>query len=169
MKTKINYPKTLIILILTMAFSITACEKEKVEIPVDDIIGTWTATDVSVDITFNNLSAYDYWISQGATPEEATYQVGYQTRGFGTYIPITIEFLSDGTLTGISGAIGDEAGSPFNGTWELSNDRKVLTLDGLEGSVIALNKTDLSFQLVFDSDEYSQELMTYEMILIYIK
>jgi len=169
MKITSNYTKTLFILGVATILATSSCSETEEVIPVDDIIGTWTATDVLVDITYNNLSAYDYWISQGATPEEATYQVGYQTRGFGTYIPITIEFLSDGTLTGISGTIGDETGSPFNSTWELSNDRKLLTLDGIEGSVIMLNKTGLSFQLVFDSDEYSQELMTYAMTLTYIK
>lgn len=167
---KLNLPHLLISMIIILFFN--ACDKNNKEVAPtpDDIIGTWTATEATTVITYQGMSAYDYWISQGATPEEATYQVGYQTRGHGDYIPIIIEFKTDGTYSSQSGAVGDATGHPNNGTWKISNDKKTLTFFGIDIPILTLSKNALTIQIVFDSNEYSMdEEMTYDITVSYSK
>lgn len=166
----LNLPKLLIS--IAISFSFSACDKAVQEVipEPDEFIGTWTATEATTIITYQGMSAYDYWVSQGATPEEATYQVGYQTRGHGDYIPFSIEFKEDGTYNSLSGAVGDVTGSPNDGTWELSDDRKTIIFDGFEVPVLTLSKSTFSIQLLFDSNEYSMDAeMTYDVTINYTK
>ena len=163
------------ILVALAVITLNACEEKGQEVtPVpDEIIGTWTATEATTIITYQGMSAYDYWISQGLTPDEATYQVGYQTRGHGDYIPIIIEFKTDGTFNTLMGAVGDNPGSPLTGTWEgtwdLNADRTILTLDDFDMPILVLSKNELTIQLVFDSNEYTMEDMTYDITISYTK
>ncbi len=169
MKNQCTYFKTLL-LGLTVVLFFTNCSPEpEIFIQPDDIIGKWTAIEGTTEISYQGMSAYDYAVSQGSSHEEATLWVGYLTRGHGDYIPFSIEFKADGTLNSLSGAVGDDTGYPNEGIWKLSDNRKLLTFSGLDVAVITLTDSDLVLQFVFDSDEYSQELMTYDITLIYIK
>ncbi len=169
MKTTGNYSKALFILTVATLLYITSCGTgpEPPEPALDPILGKWTATEGVTEISYQGMSAYDYWISQGATPEEAAYTVGYQTRGHGDYIPFSIDFKPDGTYMSLSGAVGDQTGYENTGTWELSADRKTLSFFDMEVAVLTSTENALSLQFVFDSDEYSQELMTYKITLTY--
>lgn len=160
------------ILGLVMLLVLASCDKKEKEVApiLDDIIGIWTAIEANTIISYQDMSAYDYWISQGYTTDEATYQVGYQTRGHGDYVPIIMEVKTDGTYTSQSGKVGDESGSPNNGTWKLSDDKTILTFDGFEIPVLTLSKNALTIQLVFDSNEYTMDQeMTYDITISYVK
>ena len=159
------------VLVLAILLVSSACNKSTEEVaPVDDIIGTWTAITVSTKISYNDLSAYDYLIGQGFTNEEANLQVNYQTSGFESYIPFSLTFKENGTYSLLSGSIGDKTGDSSEGTWVLSEDKTTLTIDTIdEIKIITLTTTELAFQLLFESDDYSPELMTYEITLTYEK
>ena len=156
---------------LTALLILNGCTETQEVIPVDDIIGEWTAVEGVTEISYQGMSAYDYAISQGALPDEANYWVGYLTRGHGDYIPFSIEFNEDGTYKSLSGKVGDLTGYENTGVWELSTDRKTLMVDDEEywPVILDLNVSDLILQFNFDSEEYSQELMNYNITLTYSK
>ena len=170
---KLNHTQNVIVLIsIGLAVLLSGCKKaEEVEVPKDDIIGLWVGTSVTVDITYQGMSAYDYWISQGYTPDEAEWQVGHQARGFSTYTLIQLNFKENGILETLNGEIGDTDGYSHTLNWSLNENRDILTISGegltLDAPILELTKSNLSFKLIFDSDEYSQELMTYGIVLTY--
>ena len=171
MKNQHTYFKTLLAVLSILLF-ISCSDEPEIVIPVDDIVGKWTAIAGVTEISYQGMSAYDYWLSQGATPEEAEAQVGYQTRGHGDYVPFSFEFKEDGTYKVILGKVGDTTGVENTGVWELSADRKTLMIDDNESfwpGILQLTAGDFILQFVFDSAEYSQELMTYDITLTYTK
>ncbi|MEM6644490.1 MAG: hypothetical protein AAF616_16035, partial [Bacteroidota bacterium] len=151
---------------LIVALSIVSCsedETEEVNVAAS-LVGTWTGGSISIDaITVDGESLSDYLeaLKQtlvddfNYTAEEAElFTADLETlfeEDFETDDTGTLTFKSDGTYEG-SDASGTETG-----TWELSSDEKVLTLDkgtDLETVIAVVSVTDSQFTGTISSTEF---------------
>lgn len=141
------------LLMIPFLVLVTGCNKdEEDEIATSDIIGKWTISSVSFDIKLGEVSLIDYLIDQyGFTEEEADLYRDLIDSELDSEFEGTIEFKSNQTF------VIDIGGESDTGTWELSADKKTLTLDeGTEDETIAEVKTLTSSQLhlLFTTNEY---------------
>lgn len=101
-----------------------SCEDDSA--PEDELIGTWTSDEISMNATVNGKTLQQYYMDEfGLTASEAQQWVDMVNSILEDYFPqnITIQFKSDNTYTGTAD------GEPDSGTWSISSDGKKLTTD----------------------------------------
>jgi hypothetical protein len=139
-----------LILVGLVAFTFSACEKDKgTGTNADNIVGVWTISSSTINATVNGVSMVQFLVDalgldQAQAEEMATALL--------TPITGTITFKSDGTYS------TNSDGSIDNGTWELSSDNKKLTLDaGTADEVIMDVETLTSSKLVISFSQTDVE------------
>lgn len=134
--------------------------------PVSKLVGTWLITSVEADVrTPGGVELVAYLISIGAPPEYAEELADELINGEPFDVSGTVEFKKDGKYRAVDGAdISD-------GTWELSTDEKVLTLDkgtNYEGviDITTLNDTELVFDVdVTDDYDFPENTIEYHALI----
>jgi hypothetical protein len=108
---------------LAFVLLLAGCGKDDDPNPNDFIIGTWTVSDVTVDMKVGTKTLVEYFVSMGLSQTEAQLLASQFSDGFEGDFSGEIEFKKDGTYT-------SKDGSDTNtGKWELSSDGKTLTTD----------------------------------------
>ncbi len=92
--------------------------------PVNNLLGTWTVTNSSLDISVDGQSLTDYFINVGGlSPEDAASYAALFEAIFKGSLSGSITFKDDHTY------VSNFADGPDDGTWNLSADGKKLTMD----------------------------------------
>jgi len=115
----------------------------------DELIGKWTITSSTYEITVNGDNIIQYLMeAMGLTETEAEEFAEFFFSDMGA--TGTIEFKSDGTYVAISDGETDE------GTWVLSSDNKTLTMDKgteYEAAIAVISLTSTKAVMEFTQTE----------------
>ena len=111
----------LILIILISAGILSACSK-KTETPSNQLIGTWTISSATADITVNGKSLTQYYTDLGSTQTEAAQLAQIIESSIQQSFTGTVTVKSDNTYTATI------SGSTDSGTWSLNSDGTKLTL-----------------------------------------
>jgi hypothetical protein len=133
-----------------LIFALGACQKDNSTGGSGNIVGKWSVTSSNVKITVNGTDIVQYLVDNlGLTQQQAeTMANSYATEAMNG----TIEFKSDGTYSTTS-----DQGTT-TGTWDLSSDKKKLTLDaGTSDEVIIDVKSLTSSKLVLTETDTQTE------------
>ncbi|HLF33963.1 MAG TPA: lipocalin family protein [Cyclobacteriaceae bacterium] len=113
-----------VLIVGLLLINFTSCNKEE-ETAQDNLIGTWTISDVTLDTDIGGKTVIQYFVEVLGFSEAdaATYSAIFDAALEESFSG-TVEIKSDNTyITTIDG-------NTDTGTWELSSDGKKLTLDG---------------------------------------
>ncbi len=122
---------------MTVVCFFSSCNNDDETSPSDLLIGEWTFSSASMDLTINGKTLVQYLMDEGElTESEAEILVdslyGMIEDDFVPESTVVITIKSDGTYL-----ITDPSSGNDDGTWELSADGKTLTLDkGTEDEMI---------------------------------
>lgn len=138
-------------------FTLISCDKDKDgNGGSSDLVGIWTVTSSSFEITINNVDVIDYLMAaMELTEEEAEMFVDMFFSDMG--MTGTIEFKSDGTY------ITKSDGETDTGTWKLSSDKKTLTMDDgtadeVNATVVSLTSSKLVVEFTeSESDDWDED------------
>ena len=126
--------KSVKLLLYVLAFTgmLFSCSKND-ESPSDLIVGTWTVSNASMEVTVNNKSLVDFYVDQGYSSAEAT-QISDST------INVSVQdhqgsiiFRSDKTYS------MNFTGGNDSGPWSISDNGKQLTLKNQLGGSFTYN------------------------------
>jgi hypothetical protein len=163
--TKLKLLKLNMLILASAIFLITSCKKDEDSGGNNnELVGKWTVTSSSFQITIDGLDFVDYLIEMLGLTEEQAQDIasGFESEDLSG----TIEFKSDGTYEAVSDS-GTETG-----TWELNGntltmdkgtiDETNLTVSTLTSSklVIEYNESDNSTDWDLDG---TNDTMTMEM------
>lgn len=115
--------KFLSFLYLASILLLASCGKDDDPNPNDFILGTWTVSDITVDVKVGTKTLVQYFVDQGLSQSEAQELADQFTQGFEGGASAEIEFKKDGTYASKDGS------STESGKWEMSADAKTLTID----------------------------------------
>jgi hypothetical protein len=126
-----------ILLVMFTGVFLTSCSKDTDAAA--DLIGTWTFDDATFDAKVGTKTLTQYLIDDvGLTQTEAQQLLVLFNLQMQQEFTGTIQLKSDNTYTG---TIGGEADS---GTWSLSSDEKVLTIDPDSDDPVVFDILELS-------------------------
>lgn len=152
MKNSIQNLSLVFFLSITILFS-TACNKEDDnEKATNDIHGTWTIGQSTVDLSVGDVDLVDYMaINFGYSLQEAQMLVSYFTSAMQAGSQGTITFNDDGTYQLIN------SDDTENGTWAVNNDGSTLTLvfdsETENLSIISLSSSNMKLGIPTETEE----------------
>ncbi|GEM_PF-327274 len=158
---KLNLKSLVILLIAAMAMFCVSCNDEDDDndgVTASEIVGVWTVSNVEGDIEINGISFMDYLIDLlGMTQEEAEDALEEMLEDFPASGTITMN--ADGTY---NSNFNDEVDS---GTWHLSANGKVLTIDKDTEDEMVFDVTTLTnSKLVIEATETEHVDMNDDMV-----
>lgn len=153
----------LAVISISLVFT-TGCEKEDEGITAS-IIGSWTVTETSMDMTIDGVPWLNYMVNElGMTSETA--ELDWAEMQAETDMEGTVEFKDGGIFTSAW-----EDDDPELGSWTLDNEKLTINVEGddtMVFDVITLSETQLVIKLTeTDSEDMDQDGTeeTVEMIM----
>ncbi len=152
---KVNFIKFFSLAVISMSLVFTtACEKEDEGITAS-IVGSWTITETTMDMTIDGVSWIDYMVNElGWTAETA--EIEWTEMQSETDMEGTVEFKDGGVFTS---AFEDE--DPESGSWTLDHEKLTINVEGddtMVFEVITLSESKLVIKLTeIDSDDMDQD------------
>ena len=149
---KVNFIKLFTLAVIGISFVFTtACDKDEVGITAS-IVGSWTVSETSMDMTIDGISWLDYMVNElGLTSEIA--ETSWAEIQSETDMEGIVEFKDEGVFT--TEWVGD---APELGTWILDGNNLTINVEGddtMVFDVITLSDT----QLVIKNTETESEDM----------
>ena len=148
----------LILMSVSLVF-FNSCEKEEGEKVSNDLIGTWTISSSSMDITVGGVDFVTYIMNEFDIPKEqaeffTTLFAGGETGPTGN---ITIK--DDNTYT------ANFDGEAESGTWAVSSDGKTITISGTDEygpysddlTIVSLTSSQLVLTIVEESQQVDMD------------
>jgi hypothetical protein len=132
-----------------MILAFSSCSKDD-EINADDIIGEWTISSSSMNMTIDGVDVIQYLkaefeLTQDEAEEMYTTYFYYEITG-------TCEFKNDGTYTS---NIEDEID---NGTWEINGSKLTMDKDAEDEMIMDINTLTSSKLVVSSTETDSQDI-----------
>lgn len=142
----------------------TSCNKDDEDITAS-IVGAWTVTETTMDMTIDGVSWLDYMVNELGLPTE-TAELAWSEMQGETDFDGTAEFAAEGIF-----ASKWEGDDPESGTWSLDGNKLSINVEGEDTmvfDVITLSETQLVIELrEADADDMDQDGTeeTLEMIM----
>jgi len=158
-----NVKFTHVFALLLLAISlilVLSCSKDDDDNGTVSIVGTWTLSDGSVEMTIDGVSFVNYLIGLGMTASEAQAEWVEMQSDMMPSFGGTVEFKENGSFV-ISWDIDP------NATWSVANNKLTINSDGesmifdiitLTSSVCKIRQTITEFQ-DFDDDEQNETMV----------
>ncbi len=142
-------------LILIAGLILSGCNKDTKDTPLDNIIGTWTAGTHTFTVMIGTKTLTQYFIEvAGMSESDAQLYTSYFNQAVQQSSTGTIQIKSEGTYTTNLG------GETDTGTWSLSSDGKILTIDSstddpFTAEIVELTSSKLRFKM---SESMSEDM-----------
>ena len=143
----------LILVSVSLVF-FNSCEKEEGETVSNDLIGTWTISSSSIDVSVGGVDFVTYIMNEFEVPKEQAEFFANLFAGGEEGPSGTITIKDDNTYT------LSIDGETESGTWAVSSDGKTLTISGTDENgaysddmtIVSLTSSQLVLSIVEDSE-----------------
>jgi hypothetical protein len=109
--------------VIIIGLILSSCSKDSTPSPTDNLIGTWTTSSATFTATIDGKTMTQYFIDMGLSAAQAQQYTALFNATVQQSFTGTITMKSDNTYT------SDMGGETDTGTWSLSSDGKMLTID----------------------------------------